>query len=120
MAGLVPAIHAFLVAKQGVDARDKRGHDGGERRASWGQFLGTPALFENPLHLRAAAIVVAHQIVDRPAHILVAALLARLELVAEVGAVALTLPHDAGAERALLPLVLRKARLVTKPLDGIG
>jgi hypothetical protein len=24
----VPAIHAFLVAKQGVDARDKRGHDG--------------------------------------------------------------------------------------------
>jgi ABC-type uncharacterized transport system substrate-binding protein len=29
MAGLVPAIHAFLAAgKQGVDARDKRGHDG--------------------------------------------------------------------------------------------
>ena len=23
----VPAIHAFLAAKQGVDARDKRGHD---------------------------------------------------------------------------------------------
>ena len=30
MAGLVPAIHAFLRAKQGVDARDKRGHDGGK------------------------------------------------------------------------------------------
>jgi len=31
MAGLVPAIHAFLfIAKQGVDARDKRGHDGGD------------------------------------------------------------------------------------------
>jgi hypothetical protein len=41
MAGLDPAIHAFLVAKQGVDARDigersdavlrtaMRGHDGG-------------------------------------------------------------------------------------------
>jgi hypothetical protein len=28
MAGLVPAIHAFA-AKQGVDARDKRGHDDG-------------------------------------------------------------------------------------------
>ena len=29
MAGLVPAIHALLWS-QGVDARDKRGHDGGE------------------------------------------------------------------------------------------
>jgi hypothetical protein len=29
MAGLVPAIHAFLVeAKKDVDARDERGHDG--------------------------------------------------------------------------------------------
>jgi hypothetical protein len=27
MAGLVPAIHAFLGAKQGVDARHKAGHD---------------------------------------------------------------------------------------------
>ena len=28
MAGLVPAIHALIVKKkQGVDARDKRGHD---------------------------------------------------------------------------------------------
>jgi hypothetical protein len=28
MAGLVPAIHVFMtVAKQGVDARDKAGHD---------------------------------------------------------------------------------------------
>jgi hypothetical protein len=30
MAGLVPAIHAFLAvssAQKGVDARDKRGHD---------------------------------------------------------------------------------------------
>ena len=31
MAGLVPAIHVFAVARpQDVDARDKRGHDGGE------------------------------------------------------------------------------------------
>ena len=31
MAGLVPAIHVFLAAfgEQGVDARGKRGHDGG-------------------------------------------------------------------------------------------
>src|SRR5271165_4651471 len=28
MAGLVPAIHVFLAGQQGVDARDKRGHDG--------------------------------------------------------------------------------------------
>jgi hypothetical protein len=27
MAGLVPAIHAFLRHKQDVDARDKAGHD---------------------------------------------------------------------------------------------
>jgi hypothetical protein len=31
MAGLVPAIHAFgMIAKQDVDAHDKRGHDAGE------------------------------------------------------------------------------------------
>ena len=31
MAGLVPAIHVFAVARpQDVDARDKRGHDDGE------------------------------------------------------------------------------------------
>jgi len=32
MAGLVPAIYAFLVnlSKKDVDARDKRGHDSGE------------------------------------------------------------------------------------------
>ena len=31
MAGLVPAIHVFLVAApEDVDARDKRGHDGFE------------------------------------------------------------------------------------------
>jgi len=29
IAGLVPAIHAFLAAKQDVDGRDKRGHDEG-------------------------------------------------------------------------------------------
>jgi hypothetical protein len=28
MAGLVPAIHVFGAAKEDVDARDKRGHDG--------------------------------------------------------------------------------------------
>ena len=33
MAGLVPAIHALLGnRKKGVDARDKRGHDGGDWR----------------------------------------------------------------------------------------
>jgi hypothetical protein len=42
MAGLVPAIHAFLTApKQDGDARDKRGHDGilearMERSDVWG------------------------------------------------------------------------------------
>jgi len=32
MAGLVPAIHVCLIEghKKDVDARDKRGHDGGE------------------------------------------------------------------------------------------
>jgi hypothetical protein len=32
MAGLVPAIHVFLAEdrRKDVDARDKRGHDGGE------------------------------------------------------------------------------------------
>jgi hypothetical protein len=30
MAGLVPAIHVVLPAKEDVDARAKRGHDGGE------------------------------------------------------------------------------------------
>jgi hypothetical protein len=29
MAGLVPAIHAFLIKKQVVDARHKAGHDDG-------------------------------------------------------------------------------------------
>jgi hypothetical protein len=27
LAGLVPAIHVFTLERQGVDARDKRGHD---------------------------------------------------------------------------------------------
>jgi hypothetical protein len=27
MAGLVPAIHVLFAAKEGVDGRDKRGHD---------------------------------------------------------------------------------------------
>jgi len=32
MAGLVPAIHVSLLhAKEDVDARDERGHDGGEK-----------------------------------------------------------------------------------------
>jgi hypothetical protein len=35
MAGLVPAIHVFLLAaKQDVDARDKPGHDGFEAFSS--------------------------------------------------------------------------------------
>jgi len=36
MAGLDPAIHVLLChvpGKKGVDARDKRGHDGGESEA---------------------------------------------------------------------------------------
>jgi hypothetical protein len=33
MAGLVPAIHALTAHKQGVDARDMRGHD--EARLRW-------------------------------------------------------------------------------------
>lgn len=28
MAGLVPAIHVLATSKEGVDARDKRGHNG--------------------------------------------------------------------------------------------
>jgi hypothetical protein len=38
MAWLVPAIHAFYLwpSKKDVDARDKRGHDGGEViRSRW-------------------------------------------------------------------------------------
>ena len=30
MAGHVPAIHVFAAPKEDVDARDTRGHDGGE------------------------------------------------------------------------------------------
>jgi hypothetical protein len=30
MGGLVSAIHALLLRRKDVDARDKRGHDGGE------------------------------------------------------------------------------------------
>ena len=30
MAGLVPAIHAFLSGSKNVDARDEPGHDGGD------------------------------------------------------------------------------------------
>jgi hypothetical protein len=34
MAGLVPAIHVFVAPKKkDVDARDKRGHDGGKNPA---------------------------------------------------------------------------------------
>ena len=33
MAGLDPAIHVFAVGKKDVDARDKRGHDGGGHRS---------------------------------------------------------------------------------------
>jgi hypothetical protein len=34
MAGLVPAVHDFLVAKQGVDARHKAEHDGERAEAN--------------------------------------------------------------------------------------
>jgi len=33
MAVLVTAIHAFVAAREGVDARDKREHDGKQRRS---------------------------------------------------------------------------------------
>ena len=42
MAGLVPAIHALL-AKEDVDARDKRGHDDGEAVESCLSALMTSA-----------------------------------------------------------------------------
>jgi hypothetical protein len=43
MAGLVPAIHVFLLAPhQDVDARDKRGHDG--HHCSWSFTFSRPAL----------------------------------------------------------------------------
>ena len=90
------------------------------RRARRTASPGAPAFVQYPLHLYAAAVVVAHQVVDRPAHVLVAALLARLELVGDVGAVALALPHEARAERALLALVFGKARFDAKRGDGIG
>jgi hypothetical protein len=35
MPGLVPGIHAFIAAKQGVDGRDKPGHDSGIHRRLW-------------------------------------------------------------------------------------
>jgi hypothetical protein len=33
MAGLVPAIHVFMAAREDVDARHKAGHDGGLRES---------------------------------------------------------------------------------------
>ncbi len=48
MAGLVPAIHAFgLAIVKGVDARDKRGHDGrkGRHRVSATVAVGLRSLF---------------------------------------------------------------------------
>src|ERR1043165_8146631 len=113
-----------MVALDGLADRRGRDHKRGmatESDASHGDnSSGPPALFENPLHLRAAAVVVAHQVVDRPAYVLVAALFARLELIGDIGAVALALPHDAGAERALLALVFGEARFEAERRDGIG
>ena len=80
----------------GLYARGGRGRARAQAvvRRGRARLTGAPALVQNPLHLHAAAVVVAHQVVDRPAHVLVAALLARLELVGDVGAVALALPHE--------------------------
>src|SRR6516165_10495008 len=49
--------------------------------------LGATALVEDALDLHAAAVVVSHQVIDGPAHVFLAALLARLVLVGQVGAV---------------------------------
>ncbi len=78
---------------------------------------GAPAIVQNALHLHAAPFVVGHQVVDRPAHILVAALLARLVLIGDVGAVLLALAHEARAKRALMALRFRKTRLTAKCRD---
>ena len=57
MAGLVPAIHAFLSGKQGVDARDKRGHDDGKSSAqtSTSSFL-SPCIVESCVIIAARRI----------------------------------------------------------------
>ena len=54
--------------------------------------LGATALVEDALDLHAAAVVVSHQFIDGPAHVFVAALLARLVLIGQAGAVKLALP----------------------------
>jgi hypothetical protein len=58
MAGLVPAIHAFPCRTQGVDARDKRGHDNQLESQGWksgelaaGAGPSALARFETPLRL---------------------------------------------------------------------
>src|SRR5215510_2110037 len=43
MPGLVPGIHVFLV-KQGVDGRDKPGHDAAERQCNWNRPTLMPVL----------------------------------------------------------------------------
>jgi hypothetical protein len=45
MAGLVPAIHVFIASRgrRDVDARDKRGHDGGASGATGIRFSGRPS-----------------------------------------------------------------------------
>ena len=60
--------------------------------------INASTLVEDPLNLRAPAIVVAHQVVDGPGDVRVAALFARLVLVGDVGAVDAALPHQAAAD----------------------
>jgi hypothetical protein len=45
MAGLVPAIHVFIASRgrRDVDARDKRGHDGGASGSTGIRFSGRPS-----------------------------------------------------------------------------
>ena len=54
MAGLVPAIHVSLQrAKQGVDARDKRGHDAGSSNANGADFSIGAAAIDTPSYCQA-------------------------------------------------------------------
>jgi hypothetical protein len=54
MAGLVPAIHVFLLMLKDVDARDKPGHDGGVWQPVY-RFLIIPASIKRRLKRRASA-----------------------------------------------------------------
>src|SRR4051794_12919878 len=85
-----------------------------------GRELCPAALLEDPPDMEAAAVVVAHQIVGAPGQVLVAALLARLVLVGDGGAVAAALRDEARAEHALPLLIEREPGLDAVLSDGVG